>query len=191
MGNGTGSPGEGEAARRQGWRAYRAANQERINRLDRAARAGRRPVINARKRRAYVARPEVGPVRTQRWRTGASPEQWAAMFAGQGGRCYLCGDELPDLPPGLRGGRAKRPGGVIVVLDHDHRHCPKGWSCPVCWRGIAHGNCNTAIGLLGDDPERIIGVGRALAAAQAAVARRAAAAPVQLALFEPGEVPEV
>jgi hypothetical protein len=176
---------------RERWRDYRATNREHINAEDRRRRVGRAPVINARKRRAYVARPAVGPVRTQRWRTGATPERWAAMFAEQGGRCYLCGEELPDLPPGLRGPRAKRAGAAIVVLDHDHRHCPKGWACSVCWRGLAHGNCNTLIGLGGDDPARLRTIARNLAVARAGVDRRMAAAGVPLALFEVGEVPDV
>lgn len=179
-----------DAADRQRWKDYRAANREHVNAEDRRRRAGQRPAIRARRRRDYAARPEVGPVRTQRWRTGVTPERWAVMFAEQGGRCYLCGGELPDLPPGLRGARSKRPGAVIVVVDHDHRHCPRGFSCPVCQRGLAHGNCNTLIGLAGDDPARLREIARNLAAARASVARRMAAAPAQLALFEVGEVPE-
>lgn len=36
-------------------------------------------------------------------------------------------------------------------IDHDHLCCSESWSCGKCIRGVLCSNCNTAIGLLGDD----------------------------------------
>jgi hypothetical protein len=51
----------------------------------------------------------------------------------------------------------KPPDGVTWVVDHDHvlaasHGHPVGRGCPRCVRGITHMKCNSAIGMLGDDP---------------------------------------
>lgn len=69
---------------------------------------------------------------------GMAPEQWAAMWAEQEGHCYLCERPLPE-------NRSK------VVIDHDHTCCREKRSCGLCRRGLAHVNCNTWAGLLGED----------------------------------------
>lgn len=62
------------------------------------------------------------------------------MASKQGG-CAICG----TTEPGKRG----------WAVDHDHAHTDctrrKG-SCSECRRSILCNRCNTAIGLLGDDP---------------------------------------
>ena len=76
-----------------------------------------------------------------RYRHGPWIEQdWAAMWEAQDGRCYLCGCGLAD---------------VRVIVEHDHSCCPGDKSCRLCRRGLACNDCNIAIGLAGDDPDRL------------------------------------
>jgi recombination endonuclease VII len=114
--------------------------------------------------------------RNQRWQRmlyqhGLRPEDWARMWADQGGRCYLGGEELADFKS------------RFIHVDHDHTHCAPHTSCPVCRRGLTCHRCNTAIGLANDDPATLRRMADALEAAQRAVEERKAAAHVQGALF--------
>lgn len=74
--------------------------------------------------------------RTQlRKKYGITPEDYDAMLAEQGGVCAVCGG-LPDR-------------------DRDHfdvDHCHKTGIV----RGLLCSSCNRSIGLLGDDPDRIL-----------------------------------
>lgn len=97
---------------------------------------------------------------------GMNPDDWAAMWAAQGGRCYLCGDDLPERGRG-------------VHVDHDHSCCPYGKSCACCRRGLSCRNCNAGIGMFGDDPARMRLVADNLEAAKLAAAERMASKPVQ------------
>lgn len=68
-------------------------------------------------------------------RYGITPEQWVAMLDSQGGVCAACGTDVP--------------------------HTAKGWHTDHCHetgkvRGILCANCNSALGFLGDSPERIL-----------------------------------
>lgn len=94
-------------------------------------------------------RAEVGYERLRRSyllknRYGMAEADYEAMLRGQGGGCAICGGTAP-------GGR----GGVFSV-DHDHACCPGKTSCGRCIRGLLCSRCNTAIGSLGDDPNRLI-----------------------------------
>ena len=40
-----------------------------------------------------------------------------------------------------------------LVLDHDHSHCERG--CRDCIRGVLCGGCNSALGFLREDTQRI------------------------------------
>lgn len=63
------------------------------------------------------------------------------LFLSQDSLCYLCGDSL-DFD--------------LAHVDHDHTHeACEGKGCRHCVRGLVHTQCNTAIGLLGDDPDRL------------------------------------
>lgn len=42
-----------------------------------------------------------------------------------------------------------------LVVDHDHNCCPEKGSCGQCVRGILCSGCNTALGLVKDDPARL------------------------------------
>lgn len=105
-------------------------------------------------------------------RHGIRPEDWAAIWDSQDGRCYLCGTDLAKLNP------------RYVHVDHDHRCCPKNRSCPACRRGLACMDCNIAIGHAGDDPGRLRRMADALEAVQVAVGQRIAAAGEQLTLTD-------
>lgn len=118
-------------------RRYRKANRERVRELD---------------RRAWATN-------GMRRRHGLWPKEWAALWAAQDGRCYLCGDPLPEDRSG-------------VVVDHDHRCCPPKRSCSRCRRGLAHHACNTVIGLAGDDPKRLRRIAVSLERAKRQVVRR-------------------
>jgi hypothetical protein len=66
---------------------------------------------------------------------GITPEQYESMLARQGGRCAICTAHTPR-------GRGKR-----FHVDHDH--------VTGVIRGLLCHACNTGIGALGEDPERI------------------------------------
>jgi hypothetical protein len=95
-----------------------------------------------------------------RYMHGLLPEQWQAMLREQDGRCYLCKQPLPS---------AQRRN----VIDHDWGCCQpiagnrRSGSCSYCRRGLACNNCNAAIGMLGDDPQRLRLVADNLERAQA------------------------
>lgn len=58
-------------------------------------------------------------------------------------------------------------------------------SCAYCRRGLACGQCNTLIGMAGDDAERLVRIARNLGAAVAATRARITGKPQQLALGFP------
>jgi hypothetical protein len=75
-----------------------------------------------------------------------SPEQYDEILVGQGGGCKLCGSTKA-------GGRARH-----LHVDHCHR--------TLIVRGLLCAKCNTAIGLLDDDPDRARAVAAYLEAAR-------------------------
>jgi hypothetical protein len=109
-----------------------------------------------------------------KWRHGVRPEDYAAMWQAQDGRCYLCGDEMTDSQK--------------VVIDHDHSCCGPHKSCRICRRGLAHDQCNVTIGYAGESPERLRRMADELEAAQLAFWQRHAAGG-QLTLPEEEEKP--
>lgn len=64
---------------------------------------------------------------------------YSALLAAQAGRCAICG----GVESAKRGGSSKR-----LAVDHDHQ------SGVV--RGLLCQSCNTALGLMGDDPSRLL-----------------------------------
>lgn len=140
-------------------RRYYAAHRDEISDKKRRYREANRDRLNERERAA-------GAVRRLRGRHGLDPADWARLWVAQKGRCYLCSERLPD---------DKR----LVALDHDHRCCPPSRSCSRCQRGLAHGECNSLIGLAGDDPARLRRIARNLDRAR----RRYEQAPEPLTLF--------
>lgn len=65
-------------------------------------------------------------------------DQYDAILLKQCGLCAIC-----KQPP---------ENGIMLFVDHDHQCCPKLPSCGKCVRGLLHGKCNTALGMLKDDP---------------------------------------
>lgn len=149
-------------------REYRTRNRERLRAAQKAYRQANRDRI-ADRNRGYRLRAgrDGGRIAWLRDRHGLRPEDWAQMSAAQDECCYLCG----------------RPLGDRVVVDHDHSHCRAGYSCQACRRGLAHDECNTAIGLLRDDPDCLRRVADALELARKGVTQRIAAGE-QLCLDE-------
>lgn len=147
-----------DSEQRRGQKAeYRARNREKIRERDRVYareyRAGNRAVMR---------------IALMRSRHGMSPGDWAALWAAQDGCCYLCGDDLTEGAAGV---------------DHDHRCCPRNYSCRGCRRGLACDNCNSAIGMARDDPARLRRMADALEAAQLLVDQRQAEAGERVTLF--------
>lgn len=63
---------------------------------------------------------------------GITRGEYEAMLSDQGGTCAIC------------------PRTDNLVVDHDHNCCPGKRSCGDCVRGLLCGQCNSAIGLLGE-----------------------------------------
>ena len=62
-----------------------------------------------------------------------------ARLASEHGGCAVCGSVAADW-----------------VIDHDHTCCPGRNTCGKCVRGILCRGCNAALGMLGDDPNRML-----------------------------------
>lgn len=102
--------------------------------------------------RAHAKHPERARERARKWKKenpdrvhnqnlrkvhGITIEVYYEMLSSQGGGCAICGTPPRDV----RGMR-------YLHVDHDHETGRI--------RGLLCTNCNTAIGLLGDDPRRMI-----------------------------------
>jgi Recombination endonuclease VII len=179
--------------RREYARARYQANREKVleeTRLRRAPGSPGREQHNASSRRWYWANRERAAEISRKWReenpdkvrenmrrwraAGGSPhrhrlEATDMLWREQGGRCYLCKQEIPRED---------------AVLEHDHRCCPRLKFCDLCVRGVACQRCNHVVGHAGDDPDRLELIARNLRAKLAEVDERLAAKPEQLTLEE-------
>jgi hypothetical protein len=157
--------------RREYNRRYNVRNKDAIAEQQRDYRSRNKEAVRERQRRYAVHNKEA--LARQSWlrsiwrRHGLRPEGIIAMHDAQRGLCYLCSEPV-SLDE--------------AVIEHGHQHCGAYFSCPVCRRGIAHQGCNTAIGLAGDDPDKLRQMADALEAAKRGVAARMAAAAEQLTL---------
>jgi len=82
---------------------------------------------------------------------GITQEVYQKLLAAQDGMCGICRCEPTEEFP--------------LALDHDHRCCPGKRSCGKCCRGLLCPKCNQGIGLLGDDPARLVRAAEYLRAA--------------------------
>lgn len=136
----------------------------------------RQPAIAQPRSRSQGGRPN--PAAGSQWAKllrylhGLRPEQWQAMFAEQDGRCYLCKRPLPA-------DRQK------IAIDHDHScTCGPRGSCSYCRRGLACSNCNSGVGMFGDDPQLMRLAAANLERAQAITKALMITKPVQGELIE-------
>jgi hypothetical protein len=133
---------EQATARQAAARQYYLANREHI-----LARAKERRPQDLTAKKSYQAGTDWETLFNSFWET-------------QGGKCYLCGDDLQrDVPK-------------AVHLDHDHSCCPLARSCERCRRGLACQDCNRLIGWAKDDPDRLRRIADGLEAANEAVRSR-------------------
>ena len=69
---------------------------------------------------------------------GITGEQYDELVQAQGDTCAIC--------------KIRQE---VYSVDHDHACCPGETSCGACVRGLLCRNCNTGIGMLGDDAGRL------------------------------------
>jgi hypothetical protein len=117
-------------------KAWREKNPERAAEADRAYRAKNREKLVATSQRHYWDNRDHHL--EQSWlrrlkAKGLTPDQYAALLEAQGHRCAIC---LAVEP--MRGRRR-------MYVDHDHQ--------TGLVRGLLCQRCNTAIGLMRDDPQ--------------------------------------
>lgn len=130
----------------------------------------RRSAEKNRERRNARARGEVNARKRLRDTHGMAPDDWAAMFVSQDGRCCYCERPLPE-------------DGKQVHVDHDHScTCGPKQSCLHCRRGLACQNCNFVVGNAGDDPDRLEVIAVNLRRLKSAARERINAKPVQAEL---------
>lgn len=81
--------------------------------------------------------------RMLRWKFGITADEYDAMLRAQGGGCAVCGDTR--VPSHQK----------FLSVDHDHE--------TGAIRGILCSGCNTALGLLGENPTRMVRLARYVA----------------------------
>lgn len=143
---------------RENTRARREADPEGMREIERRSRQN-----NLEQRRARDRAKQ--PIVTLK-KHSMRPEDFAALWEAQMGRCCYCGNDLP---------RDRKQ----VHVDHDHSCCPPNKSCGDCRRGLACQGCNTGIGCLRDDPDLMIRVAENLRRLKAEARARIEARPVQ------------
>ncbi len=75
---------------------------------------------------------------------GLSADRYEQIIQDQGFECAVCRRPLEDR-------------GHLVAVDHDHDCCsPRGVACGRCVRGVLCMACNTSLGGMKDDPDRLL-----------------------------------
>lgn len=131
-------------------RAYRAAHPDRV-----AATQRRSYERNREAKLAYEATPERRAAKAVRMKAAraAEPEKHRLQF-----RAWNYGLTVDALIELLAHGCAVCRSHERLHVDHDHTCCPPGSSprsCGGCVRAALCHECNTALGLLREDPARI------------------------------------
>lgn len=70
-------------------------------------------------------------------RHGLTKEQFDAMVYKYDGLCWACKSNQ------------------AANIDHDHKHCPGGYGCSECVRGVLCNGCNSALGFVNDSTETL------------------------------------
>jgi hypothetical protein len=96
---------------------------------------------NTERNRKTVAGAEKRRATTHLRKYGITLEDREFLDAKQENRCAICKTSFAE---------------VSSHLDHDHKCCPHAGSCGKCIRGLLCPTCNQAIGLMKDDPIRLI-----------------------------------
>jgi hypothetical protein len=105
---------------------------------DRSRYSARREIILARAKKWRIDHPEKVRTRDLKRGYGMTVDEFDALLKTQNGCCAICG-----LPPR---GKSKRT--QVLHVDHDHaRNVVRALLCA---------DCNKAIGLLHEDPERCL-----------------------------------
>jgi hypothetical protein len=160
-----GSPRPGDALSRIG----RGCHHHSIKGVDAMAYDRRAADRRYREKNRGRARPNLAQAGSWQSRHGPDYIQaFALMWDEQGGRCYLCSQDL------IRD---------QANIDHDHSCCPPRKSCRMCRRGLACRRCNALIGQFGDDPAQIRRVADKLES-RVQVVRSRIAMSVQLEMAE-------
>jgi hypothetical protein len=96
----------------------------------------------------YICRPCTEPIRhlLDRLRNHRVPHQRARKLLDEPS-CEVCGIDIVTKVKDGRGNPRAR-----LVVDHDHNCCAGEKSCGQCVRGLICSTCNTAAGLMRDDP---------------------------------------
>lgn len=127
-------------------RAYYGRNAEAIRAQKRAYNTTNREARSARDRAYRAANPHVKHNNDLRANYGMTLDGYNAMLADQGGICANVGC-------GTIHTNEKR-----LHVDHDHSCCDERPTCGKCVRGLICRNCNAALGLARDDPDRLLGL---------------------------------
>lgn len=115
-------------AKREAMREHRQANPEIYRERDRARHGDARRAASL---ATYYKNPEKARAGQLKRMYGLTPEAWDGMFAKQAGTCAICSDDL-------------RRGTGGAAVDHCHKTGRV--------RALLCAPCNTAIGLLKEDP---------------------------------------
>lgn len=74
-------------------------------------------------------------------------EQYEEMFKAQEGCCAIC--KRPEWRTTAKGALQ------MLAVDHDHKCCPGRSSCGECVRALLCTDCNTAMGLMAENVNRM------------------------------------
>lgn len=85
-----------------------------------------------------------------------------ARHAALRGKYSLSSERLIEMFTGPECMNPNCRSSETLSIDHDHSCCPGQRSCGECVRGLLCRNCNTTLGLLDDDPQKMEGLLRYL-----------------------------
>lgn len=120
-------------------RVWRDENRERYRENARRYAQARREDINARRRSQYKSDPAQWRKNRLRYVYGITVEQYNEMLERQGGLCAVCREEETRTMKGTV---------KALAVDHDHE--------TGAVRGLLCHDCNTGLGMFGDDPGRLL-----------------------------------